>query len=67
MLRSTLQTSLTRMTITAEDQTMFAMSTGPACLSLRRRKRLSSGSTSRGKCFATLERLGGSTMFLSDS
>ncbi len=27
--------TLTRMTITAADQTMFAMSTRPACLSLR--------------------------------
>ncbi len=67
MSRSTLQTSMTRVTITAADQTMFAMLTRPACLSLRRRKRLSSGSMSRGKCFATLKRLEDSTMFLSNS
>ncbi len=40
------------------DQTMFAMSTRPACLSLRRRRRLSSGSTSREKC-CDFEKIGG--------
>ncbi len=57
MLRSMLQTSLIRMTFTAQDQTMFAMSTGPACLSLRRRKTF--GLNESREVFRDFEEIGG--------